>query len=421
MKTIVKAPAVWAGWAIARVLLISMLLGNRMPGGDLNYYLEGVYGDDGSAMTEYPQPGTWPSVVLAWLTGDNADNYRVAFTVMMLLADALFLALLLRNNDGRRSVFAAAWFWVFFGTAAGHVFVWRLDLYPALLVAGAGTLLATHPRVASALLAWATTVKLWPGVLAAGLVGAARSRTTWQRLAAFCGTIVGICLAVAALTSVDRLVSPLSYQEERGLQIESLAATWHVLQAHRHPETWEIGYAASKSYEITGPGVDTALALSTITMVCALVWMVAVAASRFLRGGWDAHSTVVFFVAAILLLIATNKVFSPQYIVWLGPVLAVAIRAEIPRETPEEKQLAPDRTGLRAIMAILAVAAAALGTYIYPYGYDYVWLHLGENMRPVYVLVVRNLLILSMTVTALMWHRLEFTTARAAERSARAA
>ena len=158
LKIIAKVPAVWAGWTAARVLLIALLLGNTMPAGDLYYYLQGVYGEDPSAMTEYPQPGTWPTIILAWLTGDNGDTYRVAFTLMMLLADALFLALLLRNNHQRRSVFAAAWFWVFFGTAVGHVFVWRLDLYPGLLVAGAGALLATRPRIASALLAWALSL-----------------------------------------------------------------------------------------------------------------------------------------------------------------------------------------------------------------------------------------------------------------------
>ena len=417
LKIIAKVPAVWAGWTAARVLLIALLLGNTMPAGDLYYYLDGVYGEDPSAMTEYPQPGTWPTIILAWLTGDNGDTYRVAFTLMMLLADALFLALLLRNNHQRRSVFAAAWFWVFFGTAVGHVFVWRLDLYPGLLVAGAGALLATRPRIASALLAWATAVKLWPGVLAAGLVGRSTSRSSWQRLASFFGAFLAICAAVACFSGVERLFSPLTYQGERGLQIESLAATLFVYRAHHHPGVWEMNYAASKSYEITGPGVETALTFSTIALACVLVWILAVAAVRFIRGGWDPRSTVVFFLAAIVLLIATNKVFSPQYIVWIGPILAVAIRAEVPLESEADRRLAPQRTVLRTSMAALTIGAAALGAYIYPYGYDYVWFYVGEQAAPVYALVARNVLILFMAVVALVWHRLEFGAARIAERA----
>lgn len=397
---------------LARLFLIYLLVNEKGPLGDVRYYLEGVYGSNPSDMTEYPQVGTWPSVLLARLTGYDFERYAVGFTAMVLLADATFLALLLRHHRTTPGAYSAGWFWVFFGTAAGHVFAWRLDLYPALLVAGAGALLATRPRLASVLLAWATAAKLWPGVLAAGLVGRATSRDTWQRLAAFFGSLLALCLGVATLTSVDRVLSPLTYQGERGLQIESLAATWFVYQAHRQPDVWTMGYAASKSYEITGPGVDTAIALSTIAMGAALLWIAGVALVHFLRGCWSPHSTLVFFLAAILLLIATNKVFSPQYIVWLGPILAVALRSPIPTSTNGQRQRAVDIKGVRAIMAVLAVGTAALGTVIYPYGYDYIWFFVGENPNPVYALLLRNLLILAMTAFAMYWHLLEYRAAR---------
>lgn len=402
---------------LARLFLIYLLVNETGPLGDVRYYLAGVYGDNPRDMTEYPQVGTWPSILLAWITGDDFEAYAIGFTAMVLLADGAFLALLLRHHRSNPEAYSAGWFWVFFGTAAGHVFAWRLDLYPALLVAGAGALLATRPRLASALLAWATAAKLWPGVLAAGLVGRANSRDTWQRLAAFFGSLVALCVGVAAMTSVDRVLSPLTYQGERGLQIESLAATWFVYQAHRHPNVWTMGYAASKSYEISGPGVDTALAISTIATGAALVWIVSVAFVHFLRGFWSPHSTVVFFIAAILLLIATNKVFSPQYIVWLGPILAVALRSPVPKSTGGQRQRAADIKGVRTIMAVLAVGTAALGTVIYPYGYDYIWFYVGEDPNPVYALVLRNQLILVMAALALYWHRLEYRAARAAHMS----
>ena len=417
MKIIAKVPTIWAGWVLARLFLIYLLVNETGPLGDVRYYLAGVYGDNPRDMTEYPQVGTWPSVLLAWITGDDYEAYAIGFTAMVLLADGAFLALLLRHHRSNPGAYSAGWFWVFFGTAAGHVFAWRLDLYPALLVAGAGALLATRPRLASALLAWATAAKLWPGVLAAGLVGRANSRDTWQRLAAFFGSLLALCLGVAAMTSVDRVLSPLTYQGERGLQIESLAATWFVYQAHRHPNVWTMGYAASKSYEISGPGVDTALAISTIATGAALVWIVGVAFAHFLRGFWSPHSTVVFFIAAILLLIATNKVFSPQYIVWLGPILAVALRSPVPKSPAGQPQRAADIKGVRTIMAVLAVGTAALGTVIYPYGYDYIWFYVGEDPNPVYALALRNQLILVMAVLALYWHRLECRAARAAHMS----
>lgn len=413
MKIIAKTPSIWAGWVLARLLLMYMLVNDTDPLGDVRYYLEGVFGDNPQDMMEYPQVGTWPSVLLAWLTGYDFERYTIGFTAMVLLADATFLALLLHHHRDNPAAYSAGWFWVFFGTAAGHVFAWRLDLYPALLVAGAGALLATRPRLASALLAWATAAKLWPGVLAAGLVGRATSRGTWQRLATFFGSLAALCLGVAAIAGVDRLLSPLTYQGERGLQIESLAATWFVYQAHHQPGVWTMDYAASKSFEISGPGVDTAIAVSTIAMGAALLWIIAVALIHFLRGGWSPRSTLVFFIAAILLLMATNKVFSPQYIVWLGPILAVALRSPIPVESAAQRRKAADITGVRTIMAVLAVGTAALGTFIYPYGYDYIWFFVGENLNPVYALVLRNLLILAMTAFALYWYSLEFRIERA--------
>ena len=65
MKIIAKAPSIWLGWVLARLFLIYLLLNEKGPLGDVRYYLEGVYGANPSDMTEYPQVGTWPSVLLA--------------------------------------------------------------------------------------------------------------------------------------------------------------------------------------------------------------------------------------------------------------------------------------------------------------------------------------------------------------------
>ena len=44
-------------------------------------------------MTEYPHVGTWPTVLLGWLTGENITAFYIGFTIMTLLVDAAFLAL----------------------------------------------------------------------------------------------------------------------------------------------------------------------------------------------------------------------------------------------------------------------------------------------------------------------------------------
>lgn len=118
MKRIASVPAVWIGWVIARLVLIYLLKINHNPRGDVAYYFAGRFGDDPTKMTEYPHAGTWPTVLLGWLTGENINAFYIGFTIMTLLVDAAFLALLLRHHATQPRSFQAAWFWVLFGTAA---------------------------------------------------------------------------------------------------------------------------------------------------------------------------------------------------------------------------------------------------------------------------------------------------------------
>lgn len=388
MHKILSVPGVWAGWVAFRLLLGYFILQNHSARGDIAYYFYGIFGDDPTMMTEYPHAGVWPTLILGWIVGDRIDAYYIAFTVMMLLIDALFLAFLLRHHDGRSQVFLAGWFWVLFGTAAGHVFVWRLDLFPGVAVAAAAALLATRPHWAAACLAFATTMKLWPGVLAAGLVGRFNHRGTWTRLAAFFGTLVALCLFTVATSGFDRLISPLTYQDDRGLQVESIPATIAMLQGHHDPASFDVSYAASKSFEITGPGVEFAQQISSVAMVVAIVFALAWAIGHFVMGGWNPRKTMVFFITIILLLLVANKVFSPQYIVWLGPVLAVFLRQE-------------GRNTFAWILSVLCVIAAALGTYVFPFNYEGI-MNLAD-LAPAYALAARNGIIVVMAVLSVVW------------------
>ncbi len=410
VKRFATVPAVWVGWALARLILVYFLKLDHSARGDVAYYFAGLFGTDPTQMTEYPHAGTWPTIILSWFTGGDRGVFYIGFTIMTLLVDAAFLALLLRHHERNKRVFLAGWFWVFFGTAAGHVFVWRLDIFPAVAVAGAAALLISHPKTGAALLGFATTMKLWPGVLAAGLVGRFNSSNSWLRLASFFGSVAALSALTVFTSGMDRLLSPLNYQGVRGLQLESVPATYLLLQAHLTPGKWRLGYAPSKSFEISGPGVDAAIMWSTIATAGMLVFALSWALYRFFAGGWTSRTTVAFFTLMVLLLIATNKVFSPQYIIWLGPLFAVVVRQQLPAGFVPIKIC-------QGFLAVCAVAAAALGTYIYPFHYDYVWKYVGENLTPVYVLVARNVLILVMVFIALIWFILEISLSRRIEKA----
>ncbi|MDK4335969.1 DUF2029 domain-containing protein [Corynebacterium accolens] len=410
MKRIASVPAVWVGWVLARLVLVYFLKLDHSARGDVAYYFAGLYGNDPTLMTEYPHAGTWPTIILSWFTGGDRGVFYIGFTIMTLLIDATFLALLLRHHQRNKRVFLASWFWVFFGTAAGHVFVWRLDIFPAVAVAGAAALLISHPKTGAALLGFATTMKLWPGVLAAGLVGRFNSANSWLRLVSFFGSVAALSALTVVTSGMDRLLSPLDYQGVRGLQLESVPATYLLLQAHLNPGKWHLGYAPSKSFEISGPGVDTAIMWSTVATAGMLVFALGWALYRFFAGGWTSRTTVAFFTLMVLLLIATNKVFSPQYIIWLGPLFAVVVRQQLPARFVPIKIC-------QGLLAVCAVAAAALGTYAYPFHYDYLWKYVGADLTPVYVLVARNVLILVMVLIALIWFILEISLSRRIEKA----
>jgi hypothetical protein len=382
-----SVPLVWFGWVVARLVLAGMILVEPHPLGDVRYYHSGMFGADPTAMTEYPDAGVWPLRLLGMLTGPEMTGFLIGFGVLMMLVDAAFLTSLLSVGGTRR--FAAAWFWVFFGTAAGHVFWLRLDLLPAVLVGLFATLLFTRPAVAAAVLALATAVKLWPGVLAAGLVGGLRRGATWLRVATFTVTLLALAGVTWATAGLPRLLSPLSYQGERGIQIESLAATPFLLRAQQRPGEYWTGYAASKSFEISGPGTDVAVLVTDWAMLAVVLATVAWAGWNLVADRWRPLRTVAFALLLVLLLIVTNKVFSPQYIVWVGPLLAVCLYVSHSR--------------LVKVMAALTVITAALGTWVYPFHYEALWGDPVTAGTEITVLAVRNGLIVLLTLLAAAW------------------
>src|SRR5699024_10254303 len=214
-----SVPVVWLGWIVSRLLLLRLILAEPMPFGDVRYYHSGISGADPTALLEYPDAGVWPVRLLGWLTGLEGLAFVVGFLAMNALLDAAVLALLLRRGERR---FTAGWFWVFFGLATGHVLWLRLDLVPGVLVAGTAALLFTRPAVGAAVLAAAAAVKLWPGVLAAGLVGGFRRSGTWVRVGSFALALVELAGVTWVTSGPGRLLSPLTYQEERGLKIQAV-------------------------------------------------------------------------------------------------------------------------------------------------------------------------------------------------------
>ena len=153
------------------------------------------------------------------------------------LTDLAFTLMLARARRGLLPVLV----WLLGVPLLGSTAYARFDLLPGVLCGAAVLLVARHPRTAAAVVAVATGVKLWPALVIPPLLAVARPRRA--ATAVLVGTGLALAGASVVLAGWGRLLSPLTYQSDRGLQIESVLATPAMLAWWHDPARWSVGYA----------------------------------------------------------------------------------------------------------------------------------------------------------------------------------
>ncbi len=378
------------GWLAGRAFVVWLLFGpESWVNGDVAYFAAslGAVRDSGlaHALVEYPLPAV---AVLAapWLAARALGlDYEHVLMATAVLTDLAFAGLLWRFAPARRH--AALLVWVLAVPLLGATAYARFDLLPGVLVGAAVLLLATHPRVALGAAAVATGVKLWPGLLLPGMLAGVRRRGPASAVVLAVGVL--LAAATAVLAGAGRLLSPLTYQADRGLQIESVAATPAILLWWHDPGRWTIGYAPAKAYEVTGPGVPVLLAVSTLATVLFAAALLAAWCWAWRARGTIGPDTVVWLsLAAVTGFIATGKVLSPQYLLWLLPA-AAAGTAVVARSLPR----------LAAWTGLLLVAAG-LTHLVFPTFYAGLTQRSGHVGLAVVLLAGRNLLVAVLVVSA---------------------
>jgi hypothetical protein len=382
----------WVLWGVTRLIVVLLLRGAEHGAiFDVHYYAESLagLGEHGLAgtMPEYPVPAVLVlAAPYALLHALGLGSLYVGSIVTLALAlDAWFLALLLRT--GRST---PVWAWIAATPALGVVSYARFDLLPGVLVAAALLALAGAPRRAGVLGVLAAGVKYSPALVLPALAAPAAGRA--RVIGA--GAVAGILLvgASAAVGGWDRLVSPLRYQENRGLQIESISATPAMIRWAFSPDHYRVFYPSSKAWEIQGPGTDALLLASGVLSGLLLLGLLALwaCAWRRLRDTDDGISVVVWLtLAAVIAFIVSGKVLSPQYLLWVLPVACAGLALVGER----------DRRGLARWTAVLLLVAA-LTHLIFPLGYAYLLTPSARSDVMIVVLVVRNLLLVGLGVTA---------------------
>jgi hypothetical protein len=388
-------------WLVTRTLSLLILAtrAERFSVGDVYYYhrkLRALF-DVGldQTLNEYPTPVVWILLLPYGAGGGSRVGYFVGFLAFMLLLDAAFTFALYRSAGRRHD--QAIDFWILFVFLVGPLSYVRFDLLPAVLAGGALLAARRRPWVAGALTGLGAAVKLWPALLVPSLLAHRPDR----RPAGIAFVAVGFGLAGVSLLAGgwSRLFSPLSWQSDRGLQIESVWAMPLMVARAIRPRGWTVGMSRYQANEISGPGVGSWVQVSNLATLLGLAVLAVLFVRAFRAGGATPVAVGFLIVTTVAVMIVTNKTLSPQYLLWLGgPAAALLLLRG--RATPAELP-AIRRT------AYALVLLALLTHFVYPLLYYGLLGERGELMVVVATVVttVRNLALLAFTgyVGRLTW------------------
>lgn len=395
-------------WTLAR-LLVFLVWGLLTPQtqGDVVYYFQHIdhmfTAGPEQTMREYPTPVLW-LLALPWLLGfGTQQGYVIAFVLIMLALDVTFSISLWRRGGRLRA--HAIMFWSLFVAFIGPTVYLRFDLVTSVLAGWSLLLLGRRAwRTSGALAGVGAAVKLWPALLWPALCGGSRRQGVRASLG-FWGT--GGLLALASLlwAGWDRLVSPLTWQSGRGLQVESVWATVPMLGRAVGLGDYAVTISRYQAFEIYGTGVPGWTTAATLATVVGLFSIVIAYGLWWWRGRGSDEEAAAMMLLVILVMIVSNKTFSPQYMIWLGGPHAAAF-ALLGDRRPDSPGYSADRRRLWIISLAILVGTVLTGI-VFPIGYDPLvrdsslagYLRLPVTL----VLAIRNLLIIVLLGYVVWW------------------
>src|SRR6478672_10307025 len=342
---------------------------------------------------EYP-PGALPVFALPGLARPGHDqqvsrNFRRAFETLMWLCGAAALtsmAVVLRKL--RRSN-AGVWAPLCFAAVAplllGSVILSRFDLWPAALVTGAlAALVSGRLRLGHALLGLGVAAKLYPAVFLPLAIAFAWKRAGRREAITCLAFALGVAAAVFVpfvIVAPDGVWHSLSVQLSRPLQVESLGSAL-LLVGHHVFGLGVTGETSHGSQNLAGNAADWLAVISTVLQAGVLIWICA----AFARGRGDAEALVRSTAAALCAFIAFGKVLSPQFLIWLIPIVP----------------LVRGRRGLGA--SVLLGSALVLTQLWFPFRYFRLALHFEQGLS--WLLLARDLTLVALVaVLVVSWRR----------------
>jgi hypothetical protein len=262
----------------------------------------------------------------------------------LVLVAALALTALAARRLGGTWVLPAA------TLAAGAILLYpvavtRFDAVLALALSTA-VLCASYGRIylAYAALGLGTAAKLVPALATLPLALARRGAA--RGYAVFFG-VLALFFVPALLLGGGNLAASFAYHAERGLQVESLAASVLMTLGWVSDVVFEYG-----AFEAQGRGVelasDASLAVTGVLLVVTALFMW----RAYRRGNFGGRAFPRYAAALILAFMLGSKVLSPQYVIWLLPLVPLG---------------AGGASGL--VLSAVFLAACYLTTQVFPIHY----------------------------------------------------
>ncbi|MFD5278343.1 glycosyltransferase 87 family protein [Pseudarthrobacter sp. NPDC058362] len=341
-------------------------------------------GFDDANLAGGPSPWVYPILALVPMAVAGIAGPGPFFFLWVLMTTFLNAWALLKLTERGRNTSAipAAWWWLTFTFLMGWLGFARVDGLTAPLVLVALAYGVNRPFIASVLLAIGTWIKVWPAAVMLALFAVLRNRL----LVVLAGmtTTAGVVALAATLGSVPRLLNFLTQQGDRGMQLEATFTTpWLWLSVLNIGDSRMYMNTDINSMQVDGPGTA---AMSVLMQPLLVLAALLVAGLTF----WALHNgnqyggvdrTELLLAGALSLttaFVVFNKVGSPQFMVWLGPAVAVGL-AHSWREW--------------RVPATMLIVIAVATYFIYPLFYDALshnnpWMALVLSIRNVLLVVL---------------------------------
>ena len=271
---------------------------------------------------EYP-PLAAAVIAAGGLAGTDVETYRIVFGLLMLGLGALAVVLTGRiavatGGREREAMYAVAALPLLLGTVPRT----HYDLLPVvLLLAALLALVRLRPVTAFILIGLGAAAKGFPLVAApvalAWLAGRGEWRAATRGLAVLAATVAAVAGAAIAL-SPEGAWRAVEYHVERPVQIESAPATaLNAIEAlgGEAPRHVASHHSDGLLHPLSGAASGGFLGLLALVL---LVCVVAAYRSR------DVRVPVLAALCATAAFAAFGKVLSPQFLVWVAPLAALA-------------------------------------------------------------------------------------------------